>query len=272
MVKKFFKACGKILKIEDIVPILRRIDRDDDGIINYEEFIEAIKPKIDVIISDNNLLSQRNNIMKAPSNGIKSDRIFDNIIDKKSSIRFKSSSKSSVKSNNQLFRDVISPKNGFLSSDRNLKVTSTSSKTFKDSSPRVTKHAKSHSKWPRFSETVPIGKIIEKTSRASSSLRNTSRASSSLRNKNLKIKAEIIKVFREIISLEREIELAKQNLALRTDYNVFDTFRLFDKKGKGMISIAEIQQAFNELKIFPNKAELYLFIKRLDKDSDGKLM
>jgi hypothetical protein len=82
---------------------------------------------------------------------------------------------------------------------------------------------------------------------------------------------DLLKVFREVISLEREVEFAKQDLALRNDFNPFDAFRYFDKKGKTFISVAELEEGFGEIGIFPAKPDLYLFIRRFDKQGDGKL-
>ena len=238
MLKKFFKSCGKIIKDDDLVPILRRIDRDDDGKISYEEFVEAIKPQKAVIKNDRSHFLPRSKIMKSPSNRMNSVNTHQAFIDKKSPTRVKSPSKTLASPRYESYKGIISPKNGFLST----------TKDFKESleySPRDD---------GRFSEKMPM--------RAS---RN------SLRKKDIETKTEIIKVFREIIHLEREIELSKQDLALRSDYNVFDTFRLFDKKGKCILSVGDIEEGFNDLGIYPNKEELYLFIRRFDKDSDGKL-
>ena len=244
LLKKFFKSCGKIIKEDDLIPILRRIDRDDDGKVSYEEFVEAIKPQKAVIKNDKNHFSTRSKTMKSPSNRMNSVNTYQAIIDNrsptrlKSPTRVKSPSRTLASPNYELYKGIISPKNGFLST----------SKGFKESleySPRDD---------GRFSEKMPI-----RVSR------------NSLRNKDIETKTEIIKVFREIIHLEREIELSKQDLALRSDYNVFDTFRLFDKKGKSILSVGDIEEGFNDLGIFPNKEELYLFIRRFDKDADGKL-
>lgn len=74
-----------------------------------------------------------------------------------------------------------------------------------------------------------------------------------------------------MVNLEREVEFAKQDLALRNDFNVFDTFRFFDQKGKTAITVGEIEEGLNELGIFPNREDIFLFIKRFDRDADGKL-
>jgi hypothetical protein len=39
-----------------------------------------------------------------------------------------------------------------------------------------------------------------------------------------------------IIAFENDLEIAKQDLAVCKDFNIFDSFRLFDKLGKGLIT------------------------------------
>jgi len=44
-----------------------------------------------------------------------------------------------------------------------------------------------------------------------------------------------------------------------------------DYKGKGSLSAYELEEALNKLKVFPGKYELFLFIKRFNREVDGKL-
>lgn len=58
---------------------------------------------------------------------------------------------------------------------------------------------------------------------------------------------------------------------MRPDFNLLDGFRILDTDAKGTVSAGEIQIALNLLGIFPNKNELYLLIRKFDKDNDGRL-
>lgn len=69
--------------------------------------------------------------------------------------------------------------------------------------------------------------------------------------------------------MERDIEEARKKLALRSDFNLLDGFRLFDRKGRGYITSSELEKALANLGIFPTRDELYLLFRRYDKDSDG---
>ena len=47
---------------------------------------------------------------------------------------------------------------------------------------------------------------------------------------------EFTKVLKEIVFSEREVESAKIELALKSDFNLFDAFRMFDFKGLGEVA------------------------------------
>jgi len=81
----------------------------------------------------------------------------------------------------------------------------------------------------------------------------------------------LLRVLKEIVVLEREVETAKEDLALRSDFNLFDAFRIFDRKGTGTVSAGQIEQGLNELGIFPSKDQLFLFVRKFDKDADAIL-
>jgi len=44
---------------------------------------------------------------------------------------------------------------------------------------------------------------------------------------------EFVEAMKELISLEHELEISKQNLALRTDFNLYDAFKIFDPTNYG---------------------------------------
>ena len=93
----------------------------------------------------------------------------------------------------------------------------------------------------------------------------------SLGNKKADILEGLLRVLREIVNLERELETAKEDLAIRPDFNLFDSFRLFDKKAVGTVSAGDIEQGLNEVGIYPKKEELYLFVRKFDKNADARL-
>jgi hypothetical protein len=46
---------------------------------------------------------------------------------------------------------------------------------------------------------------------------------------------ELACIFKQFISLDKEIELAKEELLSRNDFNLVDSFRIFDLDGKGKL-------------------------------------
>ena len=57
----------------------------------------------------------------------------------------------------------------------------------------------------------------------------------------------------EYIEIGKKVESAKQELALRPDYNIKDHFRCIDKNLKGFITLNEFVQFFKNLKITSEK-------------------
>lgn len=47
---------------------------------------------------------------------------------------------------------------------------------------------------------------------------------------------EFIKVLKDIIFAEREVESAKIELALKSDFNIVDKFNMFDLRGGGNVT------------------------------------
>jgi len=71
--------------------------------------------------------------------------------------------------------------------------------------------------------------------------------------------------------IDKELETAKQDLALRPDFNLLDFFRTFDTHARGFISLAEIEDGLAKFGVNPIREELYLWLRKHDRDNDGKL-
>jgi len=82
---------------------------------------------------------------------------------------------------------------------------------------------------------------------------------------------ELASVFKEMIELEREIENNKNELALQIDFNLLDTFKLFDKESKGFINKYEFEDGLAALQVSPSPRELDLLVRRFDRNQDGFL-
>lgn len=82
---------------------------------------------------------------------------------------------------------------------------------------------------------------------------------------------ELVESFKELICLERELEFAKQALAMRPDFTLHDAFKMFDFERYGRISIEDIREAFHIHEVFITLEEAKLIMSRYDTDMDGFL-
>jgi len=71
--------------------------------------------------------------------------------------------------------------------------------------------------------------------------------------------------------LERELENAKISLVQKADFNIFDAFRIFDIDSRGWVSQTDLRLGLNEIGVYPASEEMDLFVKRYDKNSDGRI-
>ena len=82
---------------------------------------------------------------------------------------------------------------------------------------------------------------------------------------------QLAQALKEQIELDKELETIKVDLALRRDFNLLDTFKFFDFGGEGRIGKKDLKDGLNELGIYPTSDELYLVLRKYDKDNDGLL-
>jgi Ca2+-binding EF-hand superfamily protein len=51
-----------------------------------------------------------------------------------------------------------------------------------------------------------------------------------------------------------------------------DAFQALDRTGKGWVSAPEIVDSLTDLGSYVHRDDVYLFVRRWDKDSDGRIM
>lgn len=56
------------------------------------------------------------------------------------------------------------------------------------------------------------------------------------------------------------------------DFNLMDAFQMFDKWSKGWVTAPELVDALNEFGSYPHKNDVFLFVRRYDRDGDGRLL
>ena len=85
--------------------------------------------------------------------------------------------------------------------------------------------------------------------------------------------SELAKVLKDNIFLERELESAKIEAALKPDFNLLDAFKIFDTRGTGNVSVQDIIMALRDNIGFDSFThdDVYLLFRRNDHNNDGKL-
>lgn len=63
---------------------------------------------------------------------------------------------------------------------------------------------------------------------------------------------------------EKEIECNKIDLALKSDFNCEDAFRIFEKDGRGFLTKEDLKDGFNLLNLNLNDKDINLIMKRFD--------
>ena len=84
---------------------------------------------------------------------------------------------------------------------------------------------------------------------------------------------EFAKVLKDNIFLERELEGAKIEAALKPDFNLLDAFKIFDSRGAGNVSVQDVIMALRESIGFSEFThdDVFLLFRRNDTNNDGKL-
>ena len=80
--------------------------------------------------------------------------------------------------------------------------------------------------------------------------------------------AEILK---EMIEIDKDVELRKNALALMCDFSMHDLFAVFDNDSQGFFDFREFQEVFDLYKIYPSIDYLRLAFINIDRDLDSKV-
>lgn len=80
-----------------------------------------------------------------------------------------------------------------------------------------------------------------------------------------------INYLKQIMLAESRLELTKINLALRSDFNVEDTFRIFELNGRGYLTEEDLQFGLNSFNIQSSSFEIQCLLKHYDLLNKGSL-
>ena len=82
---------------------------------------------------------------------------------------------------------------------------------------------------------------------------------------------QTVNALREHLYIEKDLEKAKVNLALKPDFNIFDAFRIFDLNGNGYLTTSELRIGLQEIGVYASYDEVDLFFKRYDTNKNGRI-
>ncbi|KAL4482232.1 hypothetical protein ABPG72_018013 [Tetrahymena utriculariae] len=77
------------------------------------------------------------------------------------------------------------------------------------------------------------------------------------------LESHIIKIFKFIIDSSNEIQNIKENLSMRADFTLSDSFRMMDVDQKGLIELAQFEQFLKSIDIHSSRESIYFLFNKL---------
>jgi Ca2+-binding EF-hand superfamily protein len=82
---------------------------------------------------------------------------------------------------------------------------------------------------------------------------------------------ELVCSLKHLITLENNLESAKENLALRPNFTIHDAFKIFDFSGYGKVIPVDVKDAFAKYGLIIRLEEAKLIVSRYDRDRSADL-
>ena len=79
----------------------------------------------------------------------------------------------------------------------------------------------------------------------------------------------LAQTLKEMIEIDKDLELRKHGLSLRSDFSMHDFYSIFDINNKGYVTLREFEEVYDMFRLYPRAEYLRLAFRRLDKDLDG---
>lgn len=83
--------------------------------------------------------------------------------------------------------------------------------------------------------------------------------------------SDLVRGFKEQITLENELEDAKNRLALQPDFNLPDAFDLLDRHLLGSLTATELGDSLASNGVYTISEDVFLFVKRYDRNGDSRV-
>ena len=265
----------------DIQALLNRTDRDGDGTLSYSEFVDAITPLHSLPLASGirSPVKERSSYRAAtPSrhtSRLAQSGIFHSAQKKLTNYDYYEYLSNSNRKSRSLARSMVlgDSRSRYSASPSRLRtsqspVRNSITKRLQEMELRDLETSKSRYLTPSKRRdyeiySSPSRRSISPTKRASSPYKE--------RQSPMKLNEEdhLARALKEQIDLDRQLEDQKNQLALKSDFNLLDAFRFFDVDGRGAITKTELKEGFNQFDVFPTNDEAYLVMRKFDKDNDG---
>lgn len=237
----FARRFGRYINEEELDCFLRRVDTQDDGIITFEEFLDALLP----------LNSTSFSPQQSPQKSVNRQEI-------------KPSSKEIVKeldlkSEDEKLLQVSANELDQLEEERKEEDNPTSedgilSPKFKDEK-EFTMGDMHNFETPEKATDNSIRESAPKTLYS-----------------DIDLGLELSKFLAVQLLSERRIELSRQNLAMMKEFDARRFFQLIDKKGEGEIVMGDLEEFLKEIELEPSNEDFWVLFKRFgDGDVEMKL-
>mmetsp|Transcript_7207 Transcript_7207/g.13232 ORF Transcript_7207/g.13232 Transcript_7207/m.13232 type:complete len:379 (-) Transcript_7207:37-1173(-) len=236
---------------------MRRLDIDADGRLSYTEFVESVlpsEPRSSIVSRDYSYSSPRRSLSR-------------------SSLRASSPLRSSYRATSPL---RLSPSRSTALRSSPLRSSPLRSSALRSSSP-LRESTRLRSSTPSRL-TTPLKSSAsyrlspEKETRLTPSRSLTSSVRSSLSHSlNEYDEVELVTTFQEQINLARELEEAKIELALRSDFTLEDAFGMFDLEDLGYVTTLEVEETLRSFGLSFLVDEVRLLIKHFSQHSGTRL-
>lgn len=257
----------KILSDQDIDSIFRRIDNDGDQIISYLEFVDCVMPS---------KVKEKANLGRSVRSSSPL-RMSSPIKDQYSSLH--NTLNSEHQRNNSPLRNSPKRHSSPLrkSPTRQTDYAKTLHSSYNHSPPSREKvFSYSPSKSVTFSNPLNKFNLTENNFayRRTSPLRNSPsklNSSENVQSTPPPELREIVQMLQEDLKYSRELESAKNNLALKHDFNLIDCFRMLDYHDRGAFTQMDLEHSLERLGLRPSPDEMYLLIKHFSRLQDSRI-
>ncbi|CDW75672.1 ef hand family protein [Stylonychia lemnae] len=292
--KTFYKLNNKFLSDKESIAIVRRIDTDGDSKISYSEFSDFINNQLDKSAllyeapkklsesqanygfkNDQSLLIRENNATPLkPAAQKKRSQTTEK--KKRNQVQFERENEQINEENQEEEEEEAQPENQNDQSQEKIEAKNEESQEQEEENNNFqTPSKKNDDQNDNGLQFKSELKTAEKSDLDQSPDQNQSQMNKSElsveKSRPSYSNYRVVNLIEDVLRLEKQLENSKQILALKSDFNLFDGFKVFDNLGLGYINELDFKKALSEIGIYATYDEVSLFFKRYDTDRDGRL-